>query len=138
MTKTALTLTAAAALLLIASASSARASVEAGEGGLPAFDLANITDRAETFMNQITEQAAGVDLDTASRNTAAYLALLRQSEGTDNALDPYAVCYGYGHTIRNFADHPAITGEWTGQRLPDAMCKNAGFGPGCKSTSMPN
>lgn len=129
------TITIAAALLLIASSSSARASVEAGEGGAAAFDLANITDRAENIMNQITEQAAAVDIDTAGRNIAAFLSLLRQSEGTESAGDPYSVCYGYGHTIRNFDDHPAITGEWGGARLPDAMCKNAGFGPGCKSTA---
>src|SRR6185312_11198467 len=43
--------------------------------------------------------------------------------------------YGYRHTIKNLADHPAVTGEWRGEKLPDAMCKAAGFGPGCVSTA---
>lgn len=128
-----LTLT-AAALLLLASTSTARASVEAGQGDA-AFDLSILTDRAESLMNQLTEQAATVDLDTASRNIAAFLQLLYQSEGTASAPNPYAVCYGYGHTITDFSDHPAVTGEWRGERLPDAMCANAGFGPGCVSTA---
>ena len=54
MTPATLTLTAAAVLLLAAS-SSARASIEAGQGGA-SFDLGNITDTAENIMNQIIEQ----------------------------------------------------------------------------------
>lgn len=133
MTPAALTLT-AAALMLYASTASARANVEAGQGGA-SFDLGNLTDSLEATMNQITEQAANVDMSTAGRNVAAFLGMVRQAEGTANAAAPYAVCYGYSHTITDFSDHPAITGEWTGQRLPDAMCKNAGFGPGCVSTA---
>lgn len=129
-----LTLT-AAALLLIASTATARAGIEAGEGWRPSFDLDNLTDRAETIMNQLTEQAADVPADQAGANIAAFLAVLRQAEGTAAAPDPYRVCYGYSHTIRSLADHPAITGEWRGQRLTDAMCANAGFGPGCVSTA---
>ncbi len=134
MNHAALTLTAAAALLLLASTSSARANVEAGQGGA-SLDLGNLTDTAESIMNQLTEQAATVDLSTAGQNIAAFLQLLKQSEGTASSGDPYAVTYGYGHTIQNFSDHPAITGEWTGKVLPPEMCKNAGFGPGCKSTA---
>ncbi|MBB1073645.1 glycoside hydrolase family 104 protein [Rhodoferax sp. 4810] len=74
-------------------------------------------------------------MDTAGANIAAFLATLRQAEGTAAAVNPYAVCYGYRHQISNFADHPANTGEWKGERLPDAMCINAGFGPGCVSTA---
>lgn len=133
-TAIALTTAAAAALLLYASTSQARANVEAGQGGT-SFDLGNITDTLESTMNQITEQAANVDLSTAGRNVAAYLSMIRQAEGTANAVDPYAVCYGYAHQIKDFSDHPAVTGEWPGQRLPDAMCANAGFGPGCVSTA---
>jgi lysozyme len=78
-------------------------------------------------------------------NTAAFLKLIRFSEGTDKAPDPYRVCFAYRHelvgkdgvsgTFDDFSDHPAITGEWTGERLPDAMCKSAGLGPGCVSTA---
>lgn len=130
---TATTIT-AAALLLYASASQARASVEAGSSGA-SFDLGNITDTLDTIMNQITEQTSSADAATAGANIAAFLAAIRQSEGTAASADPYRVCYGYSHTIADLSDHPAITGEWTGQRLPDAMCINAGFGPGCVSTA---
>lgn len=69
-------------------------------------------------------------------NVQAFLALIRYAEGTErNGLDPYRVCYGYSHTIQDLSDHPAVTGEWRGQRLPDAMCRGAGFGPGCVSTA---
>jgi len=128
-----LTLT-AAAVLLFASTANARANVEAGQGGA-SFDLGNLSDSAETIMNQITEQTADVTADQAGANIAAFLGMVRQAEGTAGNGDPYAVCYGYSHTIQDFADHPALTGEWTGKRLPDAMCKNAGFGPGCVSTA---
>ena len=134
MTTTTLTITAAAVLLLAAS-SSARASIEAGQGGA-SFDLGNITDNVETIMNQIIEQPAGdVAPEQAGGNIAAFLGMIRQAEGTASGSNPYAVCYGYRHTIQNFSDHPAITGEWRGERLPDAMCINAGFGPGCVSTA---
>ena len=146
MNPAAVTLT-AAAVLLYASTASARANVEAGQGGA-SFDLGNLTDSLEATMNQITEQAADVDLSTAGRNVAAFLGMVRQAEGTANAVDPYAVCYGYAHTIQDFSDHPAQfdrpdknqrrlggVGEWSGLRLSDSMCANAGFGPGCISTA---
>lgn len=134
MTPATLTITAAAVLLLAAS-SSARASIEAGQGGA-SFDLGNITDTAETIMNQIIEQpATDVAPEQAGGNIAAFLGMIRQAEGTASGSNPYAVCYGYRHTIQDFSDHPAITGEWRGERLPDAMCINAGFGPGCVSTA---
>jgi lysozyme len=124
----------AAAVLLLASSTSGRANVEAGGGGF-AIDLGNLTDSAETLYNVATEQRAVVDMDTAQTNIAAFLAMIRHAEGTAASGDPYGVCYGYRHTISNFADHPRNTGEWNGERLSDAMCKNAGFGPGCVSTA---
>lgn len=68
-------------------------------------------------------------------NERAFLSLIRYAEGTDRGADPYRVCYGYKHTIVGLADHPAITGEWRGERLPDEMCVNAGMKPGCVSTA---
>ncbi len=68
-------------------------------------------------------------------NESAFLRLIIFAEGTDQRDDPYRVCYGYSHTIKSFNDHPALTGEWTGEVLPDEMCRNAGLGPGCKSTA---
>jgi muramidase (phage lysozyme) len=68
-------------------------------------------------------------------NQRAFLAMIAHSEGTDLAPDPYAVCYGYRHTISSFADHPAETGEWMGEKLPDEMCRKAGLGAGCVSTA---
>jgi muramidase (phage lysozyme) len=94
-----------------------------------------LSDRIETIMNRLTETDAGVDMQTAAVNVAAFLRVLQQCEGTANAGDPYRVCYGYTHTISDLSDHPAQTGEWSGVTLPDAMCANAGFGSGCKSTA---
>ncbi|WP_341921883.1 glycoside hydrolase family 104 protein [Polaromonas sp. YR568] len=66
---------------------------------------------------------------------AAALSSVRHAEGTASQGDPYRVCFGYRHTIQSLADHPAVTGEWTGERLSDAMCAGAGYGPGCVSTA---
>lgn len=129
-----LTLTAAAALLL-ASTSQARASVEAGEGAGFSFDLGALEDRAETLYNTVTEIPSETDMNTAQKNIYAFLRMIPEAEGTANSLDPYAVCYAYKHTIQDFSNHPAVTGEWRGERLPDAMCRNAGFGPGCISSA---
>lgn len=72
--------------------------------------------------------------DQAARNVSAFLMMIRQAEGTAGA-NGYAICYGYRHTITDFSNHPAITGEWTGERLSDTMCINAGLSPGCVSTA---
>lgn len=78
----------------------------------------------------------GMDaLESAERNTRAFLTLLGWSEGTERASDPYRVVYGYKHVIQSYQDHPAVTGEWRGERLPDSMCRAAGLGPGCISTA---
>lgn len=66
---------------------------------------------------------------------AAMLATISKSEGTAGQGDPYRTCFGYKHTIASFVDHPAITGEWRGEPLSDAMCAGAGLGPGCVSTA---
>jgi lysozyme len=51
-------------------------------------------------------------------NLSAFLSLIAYSEGTDLVgRDPYRVCYGYRHTIQDFRDHPAVTGEWRGESL---------------------
>lgn len=69
------------------------------------------------------------------QNLAAFLTTVSHSEGTDRAVDPYRVVYGFSHTIVSLVDHPAVTGEWRGERLPDQMCVDAGFSPGCVSTA---
>ena len=68
-------------------------------------------------------------------NIAAMLAAISAAEGTSGQPDPYRVCFGYSHVIQNLSEHPAITGEWTGRRLSDAMCAGAGLGSGCVSTA---
>lgn len=125
-----------AGVLLLARSSSAANVAEAGEGdylGALSFDV--LTDRAEQAFNVLTERAAEVPPDTAGANVRAFLTMIQQAEGTAGRGDPYRVCYGYRHTLQSFADHPANTGEWRGERLSDAMCRNAGLGPGCVSTA---
>jgi len=43
--------------------------------------------------------------------------MVRHSEGTDEAPNPYAVTYGYQFTITDFSDHPAVLGTWKGESL---------------------
>jgi muramidase (phage lysozyme) len=52
-----------------------------------------------------------------TQNLAAFLAMVRHSEGTDEARNPYAVTYGYQFTITDFSDHPAVLGTWKGESL---------------------
>lgn len=76
---------------------------------------------------------------------AAMLDAIMHAEGTAGQADPYRVCYAYKNVIDgvdgvsgnfdDWVDHPAVTGEWRGERLSDAMCAGAGFGPGCVSTA---
>lgn len=70
-----------------------------------------------------------------NKNTRAFLAAIMAAEGTDRRSDPYRVCFGYRHTIRDLRDHPTVTGEWRGEPLPDNQCRAAGFSPGCVSTA---
>jgi len=79
-------------------------------------------------------QAMTAIIDT-NANISAFLQTIAASEGTASQADPYRVCYAYRHTIQSFADHPAITGEWKGEKLSDKLCAAAGFGPGCVSTA---
>lgn len=51
-----------------------------------------------------------------------------------NAGTNYNVFYG-GSTFSNLSDHPVITGEKAGVRLPDSWCRKAGLNPGCVSTA---
>lgn len=69
------------------------------------------------------------------RNTEAFLSLIAYAEGTDREADAYRVCFGYRHTIKNLDEHPAVSGEWGGEKLPDALCLRAGKAPGCVSTA---
>lgn len=70
-------------------------------------------------------------------NVAAFLQLIRTSEGTQNnprGWSPYAVTYAYAFEITDFRDHPALLG-WRGVTLPDNYCRAAGLSPGCVSTA---
>lgn len=66
---------------------------------------------------------------------AAMLQAVKKAEGTADQGDPYRVCFAYRHIIVSFRDHPAVTGEWRGETLSNAMCAGAGLGPGCVSTA---
>lgn len=129
-----LLLTSAGALLVMAHTRQA-GQIEAAEGDIGTLSGDQIMDTIMSTINSLTEAPANVDDATAASNLRAALAVLQRAEGTAGESDPYRVCYGYRHTIRSLAEHPAVSGEWRGEVLSDAMCANAGFGPGCKSTA---
>lgn len=110
--------------------SGAAASVGEGAGRLAdAFTF--WTDHAQSEPNGESMQHA-THLPT---QIAAMLAAIKHAEGTTQAADPYRVCYGYRHTVQDLADHPAVTGEWRGEKLPARLCLAAGRAPGCVSTA---
>jgi muramidase (phage lysozyme) len=75
------------------------------------------------------------DQPSPDANVRAMGDTVSKSEGTFSAGNPYAVCFGYKHTINDFSDHPAVTGEWRGEPLSAKLCAGAGLGPGCVSTA---
>lgn len=101
-------------------------------GWIPAgLDFWTQQNQAETQAKADTMSAT---IDPA-RNLAAFLHAIARAEGTANQADPYRVTVGYKFTIGDYADHPASLGLWKGEPLSSAMCKAAGFGPGCVSTA---
>lgn len=65
----------------------------------------------------------------------AFLKMIRRAEvgGWDDAAR-YRTFFG-GARFDDLSDHPVATGAMRGVRLSDAMCRSAGFGPGCVSTA---
>lgn len=59
-------------------------------------------------------------------NVTAFLAMIRDAEGTSDAPDPYRVVYSYNHTIEDLSDHPTLTGEWKGARFGTGKSTAAG------------
>lgn len=101
----------------------------------PVEQLPSLFDTAIVNATPSTHIPPSTSPFTQADNLAAFLSMIRFAEGTDQAADPYRVCYGYAHTIANLREHPAVSGEWRGGRLPDSMCQAAGFAPGCVSTA---
>ena len=66
---------------------------------------------------------------------AAFLYMIRSTENPSVAdADRYFRFYG-NSTFSDMSDHPVNTGEKSGVKLSDAMCRAAGFSPGCVSTA---
>lgn len=95
------------------------------------FDFWTLQNHNETT-TKVQDMQTTID---PAQNLRAFLHAIARAEGTANRADPYRVCYGYKFTIGDFADHPAVLGVWKGEPLTAAMCKAAGFGPGCVSTA---
>lgn len=87
----------------------------------------------EVLPEPITEFVAVSDADARLR---AFLFMIRRAEhsGWTADADTYRTFFG-GARFTNLSDHPVITGEMRGVPLSDAMCRNAGRGPGCVSTA---
>lgn len=88
------------------------------------------TDDAEVSMNNAEA--------TPEQRLSAFLYMIRASEHVFPRDVVNDACYGIfysGLPFTNFSDHPVLTGERVGVKLPDAMCRNAGFSPGCVSTA---
>lgn len=77
-------------------------------------------------------------VDTPSQNVAAFLYMIRRAEHT--AADvasgaDYGTFYG-GARFSDFSNHPVITGELSPVKLPESMCRNAGYSSGvCYSSA---
>lgn len=91
-----------------------------------------------TYMPAPAGPVASLDPDL---NVAAFLAMIRATEGTGNQADPYGTVYGYGDVAntspgsRHPADPALGAARWPGVKLPDSYCAGAGLPPGCVSTA---
>jgi len=78
-----------------------------------------------------------ISTEPVMSNLDAFLMMIRKSENAAqdvaDGID-YQTFYG-GSRFYDLSDHPAITGEKVGVKLPDAWCIAAGYGPGCVSTA---
>lgn len=108
------------------------ADAELADEGLDSFDPFELLGVGLPDLYQ------GASMETADDpQVAALLYAIRCSEhnAADVASgDDYRTFYG-GDKFTDLSDHPVTTGEMRGVKLPDAMCKAAGFGPGCVSTA---
>lgn len=67
----------------------------------------------------------------------AFLTMIKRAEHSANTIAngrEYQTFYG-GSLFSDLTDHPVLTGEKSGVRLPDEMCRAAGYSPGCVSTA---
>lgn len=80
--------------------------------------LDDIPNGFEDMQNKLNDNLSGVDENVAAQNVAAFLWMLRVSEGT-SADDGYRALFGYtpsnGKTFSSFADHPKIFYNYTNQ-----------------------
>jgi muramidase (phage lysozyme) len=90
-------------------------------GPLPVFQ------DAAAYVEASISEVFGVTMPDAyeQANERAFLRTIIAAEGTDKEADPYRVVFGYGHTLQDLSEHPAVTGEWRG----------AAFGNGRWSTA---
>lgn len=97
------------------------ADTETGDGST-AFDWINPWGAIERQVEQNNTEQAMTDA-----NVTAFLTTIATAEGTDREADPYGVCYGYRHTVRDFSDHPAVTDEWRGESIANLGPRYAGM-----------
>lgn len=76
-------------------------------------------------------------IETPADRLGAFLYMIGSAEVSPSAMQSglaYQTFYG-GSRFYDLSDHPVLTGEKQGIRLPDEWCRRAGFGPGCVSTA---
>lgn len=102
-------------------AAEASADTETGNGST-VIDYFNPWGYIEANVNEAQARQAVSDT-----NVRAGLDVIAWAEGTERAADPYRVCYSYRHTIRDLAEHPAVSGEWKGEPLDSLGPRYAGL-----------
>jgi muramidase (phage lysozyme) len=115
-------------VVVAAVVAAAYVSANVGGSGAPA-DAPDDGAPAPGWADELTGAAASVNpfsmvnmnsatSDASDTNVQAWLATLRNTEGTDKAADPYAAVYGYAFTIADFSKHPA---DPKGQAWPGGL-----------------
>jgi muramidase (phage lysozyme) len=108
-------------------ASDAAAKAEAVGGASAGLDvLAGVG--AYNPLQVLTSTVTGRRIRAALQNPNVRAAqeVIMWSEGTAGRPDPFAVCYGYRHTITDFSKHPKLLG-WKGEPLDNLGPKYRGL-----------
>lgn len=129
----------AAASVAVADAADAP---EPADDGAGSTDPGQWTDEATQAIDGANPfsliEGSNMQQAASDANSGAFLDVIAHAEGTDKGAtddDQYRVCYGYVHTVQDFARHPAEwytgadgqrTREWGGESLANLGASYAG------------
>lgn len=105
-----------------------QAAADTGPAEASTWDALDLWGMGTATIERNSIERTMTALDPSAANVAAFLTMIEHAEGTARGgRDPYRTCYAYRHTIRDLAEHPAVSGEWKGEPLDSLGPQYAGL-----------